>query len=99
MNWIELAVRILFLILSAVVSAYVIPWLKEKHLYGIVYKMVEAAEKWNRTHQIDKKQWVIDLLTERGIEVNAYVEALIDACVEELDIQIGTALPEEYEEE
>lgn len=99
MNWIELCVKILFLILTAVVSAYVVPWLKEKKLYDTVYRMVQAAEKWNRTHEIDKKQWVIGLLEARGITVNAYVDALIEACVEELDIRVGTALTYEEEEE
>ena len=92
MEWITLAVRILFLILSTVASVYVLPWLKEKHLHDVVYKMVSAAEKWSQTHEIDKKQWVIDRLTARGVNVNEYVDALIEACVEELDIQLGAAL-------
>lgn len=90
--WIGVAVKIVFLVLSTIVTLYVVPWLKEKRLFAAVKKMVEAAEKWAQTHEIDKNQYVIDRLEERGIEVNAYVKALIEAAVTELDIALGKAL-------
>lgn len=89
MEWIEAIVKIVFVILSTAVTLYVIPWLKEKRLYDTVQKMVDAAEKWAETNDIDKKQWVIDQLESKGIEVNAYVDALIEAAVKELDIALG----------
>ena len=86
MEWIDTIVRIVFLVLGTVVTMYVIPWLKEKGLYDIVKKMVQGAEKWAETYDIDKKEWVIERLEARGIEVNDYVEALIESACEELDI-------------
>lgn len=88
MEWIELIVKIVFLVLSTVVTLYVVPWLKEKRLYDTVKKMVDAAEKWAETNNIDKKQWVISQLESKGITVNSYVEALIEAAVKELDIAL-----------
>lgn len=88
MEWIELIVKIVFLVLSTVVTLYVVPWLKEKRLYDTVKKMVDAAEKWAETNNIDKKQWVIAQLESKGITVNEYVEALIEAAVKELDIAL-----------
>lgn len=86
MEWIDTIVRIVFLVLGTVVTLYVVPWLKEKGLYDIVKKMVQGAEKWAETYDIDKKEWVIERLEARGIEVNDYVEALIESACEELDI-------------
>ena len=89
--WIEALVKIIFLVASVVVTVYVVPWLKEKKLYETVKKMVQAAEKWNETHPMDKKEYVVSLLRARGIEVNEYVEALIESAVEELDIALSKA--------
>ena len=89
MEWIDVAVKIVSILLGAVVTIYVVPWLKEKRLYDTVTKMVAAAQKWNETHPIDKKAWVIEQLRARGIAVNAYVDALIEAAVKELDIALG----------
>ena len=86
MEWIDTIVRIVFLVLGTVVTVYIVPWLKEKGLYDIVKKMVQGAEKWAETYDIDKKEWVIERLEARGIEVNDYVEALIESACEELDI-------------
>lgn len=91
MEWIDVIVKIAALVLSTVVTLYVVPWLKEKRLYGTVIKMVEAAEKWNENNPIDKKAWVIAQLTARGIAVSPYVDALIEAAVKELDIALGGA--------
>lgn len=38
-----------------------------------------------------QKAWVIERLEARGIEVNVYVDALIEAAVKELDIALGMA--------
>lgn len=89
MEWIEAIVKIVFVVLSTVVTLYVVPWLKEKRLYDTVKKMVDAAEKWAETNNIDKKEWVVSQLEAKGIDVNEYVEALIEAAVKELDIALG----------
>lgn len=91
MEWIEALVSIVFVILSTVVTVYVVPWLKEKRVYDTVKKMVDAAEKWAETNNINKKEWVISQLEGRGIEVNEYVDALIEAAVKELDIALANA--------
>lgn len=89
MEWIEAIVKIVFVILSTVVTLYVVPWLKEKRLYETVQRMVDAAEKWAETNDIDKKEWVISQLESKGIEVSPYVDALIEAAVKELDIALS----------
>lgn len=75
----------------------VIPWLKEKRLYGIVKKFVEAAEKSAEAGKIDKatkKEFVERLLEAKGIEITPEVDAIIEAAVEELDIAKDSALRE-----
>lgn len=67
----------------------VIPWLKDKQLYSIIFAFVKAAEKSAESGIIDKeakKQFVIDLLTSRGIIVNSDVDALIESAVKDLDL-------------
>ena len=69
-----------------------IPWLKEKRLDDIIERFVEAAEKMAESGQIekkDKKDTVIKLLTEKGIEITDEIDALIEAAVKELDIITG----------
>lgn len=98
MEWIDTIVKIVFLVLGTIVTVYVVPWLKEKGLYDIVKKMVQGAEKWSETMDIDKKEWVIERLEARGIEVNDYVEALIESACEELDIAWANVSSEFTEE-
>ena len=86
---IDLSVKLLFVVASGLVTMYIIPWLKDKRMYDTVVKMVRAAEKWSQTHDIDKKAWVIEQLTEAGVKVSPTVEALIESAVQELDIAIG----------
>lgn len=92
MEWeiiIDLLVKLAFVLLGGIVTVYVVPWLKEKNLYNTVKRMVQAAEKWNKTNPINKKEWVIDQLSAKGITVNTYVEALIESAVQELDTAIA----------
>lgn len=98
MEWIDTIVKIVFLVLGTLVTVYVVPWIKEKGLYDIVKKMVQGAEKWSETMDIDKKEWVIERLEARGIEVNDYVEALIESACEELDIAWANVSSEFTEE-
>lgn len=98
MEWVDTIVKIVFLVLGTLVTVYVVPWLKEKGLYDIVKKMVQGAEKWSETMDIDKKEWVIERLEARGIEVTDYVEALIESACEELDIAWANVSSEFTEE-
>jgi len=82
---ISYAVKIVFMLIGIIITTYIVPWLKEHNLYNTVVKAVEAAEKLSENSTIDKKKYVIGVLTSRGITVNAYVDALIEACVLELD--------------
>ena len=95
---IDSAVKILFTLVLGLITAYVVPWLKEKRLYDTVVKMVQAAEKWSKTHNIDKKAYVIEQLEAKGIKVNSIVEALIESAVQELDIALaGTCKPQKVD--
>lgn len=92
----DTAMRLVALIVTALVSYYivpflkstVIPWLKEKHLYSIIVKFVQAAEKMGETGAIpkeEKKKFVISMLHEKGIVVTPEIDALIESAVTELD--------------
>ncbi len=94
---IESATKLLIALVLTAITAYVIPWLKntvvpwlkEKHLYDIIKKFVEAAEKLAQAGTIpkeEKKQYVIALLKAKGITVTPEIEANIEAAVQELDI-------------
>lgn len=102
--------EIIIAIISIVVSYYIIPaikndlvpWLKEKHLYDTVKKLVQAVEKLAESGAIqktDKKQEVIKLLENQGIEINESVDALIESAVKELDLVAKTAYDEIVEDE
>lgn len=92
-------------IISLVVARYVIPcikndlipWLKERRLHNIVKNFVQAAEKLAESGAItkeSKKQKVVELLEDKGIVVNATIDAFIESCVKELDI-VTTVVYEE----
>lgn len=99
----EQLVSIAFILVRMVVSviaAYiivpfvkdgVIPWLQDRRLYDLIKKYVQAAEKMASSNIItkeDKKQFVINLLASRGVQVDAEVSALIESAVKELDIAL-----------
>ena len=73
---------------------------------NIIKNFVQAVEKMAETGIIakeSKKEKVIELLEEKGIVVDATVEALIESAVKELDLISSTIYeeiiePEEIEE-
>ena len=97
--------EIIIAIISLIVARYVvpfikndmIPWLKEKKLYGTIKKFVQAVEKMAEAGVIDKcdkKMRVIELLEKNGIVVDDTVSHLIESCVKELDIITSTIYDE-----
>lgn len=102
--------EIILAVISIIISYYIIPaikedlipWLKEKRVYGTVKKFVQAAEKMANSGIIpkcDKKKEVVALLYESGIEVDEKIEAFIESACEELDIVTNTIYEEIMEEE
>lgn len=93
-----LLLSLMALVFTIVVLPWVIktgiPWLRERHLDGIIKKYVEAAEKLCASGQltIPKKEFVISLLQKRGIPITDEVDACIEACVVELDNASAHAL-------
>lgn len=98
-------VMVRFAVLGASFTALVIPWLKdtglpwlkEKRLYSIVKKFVEAAEKQAEAGTIDKatkKRFVVELLEANGITVTPEIDAFIEAAVKELDLAEKNAIGE-----
>lgn len=96
----ECAVKVVRLIIAIVFSTIIIPWvkksaipwLKEKQLYGIIKKFVRAAEKLADADIISKESkldYVIGLLTKRGIDVTPEVRAMIESAVGDLDDEIA----------
>lgn len=87
--------------ISIIVSVYLIPliqtelkpWLKEKRIYSMIKKFVNAAEKLAETgviEKVNKKDKVIELLEQNGIKVDTKLEAFIEAAVKELDLITST---------
>lgn len=102
--------EIIITIISLVIARYAIPcikndlvpWLKEKHLYNIVKRFVQAAEKLAESGAINKKskkEKVIELLENKGITVDATIDAFIESCVKELDIVTSVVYEEITETE
>jgi len=93
-------IRLVMAVVAAVVTVFlvpwlkgnVVPWLKEKRLYQLVKYFVMAAEKLASTGVISKAaklDYVVSLLTKYGYSVDAPVRAMIEAAVEELDVLAG----------
>ena len=100
-NLLEIVFAAIGLVFSGVVIPWfvktVIPWLKEKRLYGIVEKFVKAAEKKAEAGSLAKplkKDYVIGLLEERGITITNEIDAFIEAAVKELDNAVQSAVLE-----
>ena len=72
----------------------VVPWLKEKRLYGIVQHFVEAAEKLAENNTIDKKEYVLNMLRDKGIEITPEIEAYIESAVKKLDLTVNDVVGE-----
>ena len=86
MEWIDPIVKIVFILIGTLISVYVVPWLKEKRLYDTVRTLVEAAQKLAENNPLDKKSWVLAQLEALGIKRTAFVEAVIESAVKQLDI-------------
>ena len=84
-------IEIAFAIMGMFLTAYVLPWLKEKKLYDTVKIAVGAAEKWAQNHDIDKRAWVEDLLKSQGINVTPLISGMIESAVIELDAAFSKA--------
>lgn len=72
----------------------VVPWLKEKRLYGTVQHFVEAAEKLAENNKIDKKEYVLNMLKDKGIEITPEIEAYIESAVKKLDLTVNDVVGE-----
>jgi len=74
-----------------------IPWLKEKRLYSMVQRFVNAAEKKAEAGSLAKalkKDYVIERLEAMGVTVTTEVDAFIEAAVKELDIAANAMVGE-----
>lgn len=91
-------------IMSAVVLPWVkedvIPWLREKRIYALVCKFVQAAEKMHEAGSLVgmKKDFVVYLLESKGIYVTPEVDAFIESAVKELDMAVGDGFSDIFEE-
>ena len=102
--------EIILTIISIIIARYVIPfikndvvpWLKEKKLYGTVKKFVQAVEKLAESGAIDKKdknEKVIEFLQSKGIVVDSTVKAFIESAVKELDMAASAIVEEIVKED
>lgn len=97
----QIVCALISILLTAVVVPWLktsaIPWMKEKQLYGVVKKFVQAAEKLAETGALereDKKKYVINLLEQKGYHMNAETEAFIESAVKELDMSVEVGFGE-----
>lgn len=104
-NILDIILTVLSLIIAYYVIPYIkndfMPWLKEKRIYSIVKKFVQAVEKLAESgviEKVDKKKYVINLLEKNGITVNDTVDSFIESCVKELDM-VASVVHEEIIEE
>lgn len=104
-NVLELILIVISLFVSYYAVPYItddlIPMLKEKHLYDVIKKFVQAAEKLAESGVIkkaDKKDMVIKLLESKGIVVSKVTESFIESAVKELDI-VTSVIYEEIAED
>lgn len=77
-----------------------IPWLKERHLYNLICCFVRAAEKLADTGVIDKttkKEYVVKLLKQKGINITSEVDALIESAVLDLDMAVASVFDAIYD--
>ena len=88
----DLALDFIIGVVVLLFTGIVLPWLKEKRIFSIVEKFVQAAEKLNEGGKLDvpKKVYVMNQLSLAGIEITEKVEAMIEAAVKQLDIDTGT---------
>lgn len=94
-NLAEIVSAIIGLVFSTIIFPWfrdtAIPWLKEKHLFGRVYRCVKAVEKMAESgaiEKIDKKKHAIKMLEKMGVTVDDNVDAMIEAAVIDLDIAL-----------
>lgn len=77
-----------------------IPWLKERHLYNLICYFVRAAEKLADTGVIEKatkKEYVVSLLKQKGVNVTSEVDALIESAVLDLDMAVASVFDVIYD--
>ena len=96
-NILEIVLSAISLVITRYAIPYIkndlIPWLKEKRIYGTVKNLVQAVEKMSEAgiiQKTDKKAKVIELLEKNGIVVDETVDAFIESCVKELDMVTDT---------
>lgn len=84
-------------LIGALISRYLIPWIKgqlddrQRETFSTLVRVgVFAAEQLYKSGQgQEKKAYVLDLLRKNGYDVDdASVEALIEATVKELEIEL-----------
>lgn len=97
----EIIAKVLGLVVACYVLPFIkntaIPWLKEKRIYDIVKKFVNAAEKMAESgaiQKVDKKTKVVEWLTKKGIVVDDEILSLIESAVKELDLITNTTVTE-----
>ena len=98
-------VQALLALLAAIITAYVIPWIRKKignekleQLRSWCTIAVQAAEQLKSTGIItDKKQYVLDYLASKGFTVD---DALVESTVNELFGKIASPaiIEEQYNE-
>lgn len=91
----QIVCALIGILLTAVVVPWLktsaIPWMREKQLYGLVKKFVQAAEKLAETGALereDKKNYVVNLLIQKGYHMSEETEAFIESAVKELDMAV-----------
>jgi len=81
--WLELAIKMLFLILGTVLTTYIIPWIRDKQLETIIIALVKMAEQTLKTTSgPNKKKFVLEWLKKHNINYDeSYIDAVLESAV------------------
>ena len=83
-------INIAFAVVAVILTRYLVPFLRNKleeagqtSLIGLIEQLVEAAEQvFNGVKKGDeKKQYVVNALLDKGVEVTSEVDSQIEAAV------------------
>jgi len=77
---------------TSVLIPSIAPWLKKQGYYSVVKMVCQGVEKLASSGQITKatkKEKAVEALEAMGITVDSSIEIMIEAAVEELDLQQG----------
>lgn len=94
--WVELLIKIIFLVLGTVLTVYIIPWIKEKRIQTLITSLVTTAEQTLKTSTgSEKKTFVLNWLEQHNITYDKdKVDTLLESAVYDIKNNITNSTNE-----